>query len=342
MGTKIAMPAFDDRPIWDVWLSAWWMPSLAAADELGLFEALAERPATAEELAERMDLNPFAMKALLPMLASLGLLAVWRSRYQLTEPSRIYLLHDSGFYWGHAFTVHRANQVTRNFIQSLKAKPTDPSTRNDRPADAWAAGEVGAEMARGLTAFMHSHSLPAALGVAQVGDFEGVSRVLDVGGGSGCFSIALAQAHPEMCCTIMELPHVAALAKGYIADAGVADRVDTTVVDMFREAWPTGYDAIFMSNIVHDWDLETNALLTRRSCEALPRGGRIYFHEMLINDDGTGPLAAAGYSMLMIAGTMGRQYSAAELERLLDEEGFGDFKVQDTYGHFSLVSARKR
>ncbi len=339
METHIELPAWDDRPIWDVWLSAYWMPTVAAADELRLFEALAEKPANAEELAERHGMNLHALKGVLPMLASLKLLNVWMGRYQLTEPARTYLLHDSPFYWGHAFSINRNDVNTRRFVEALQA---GTAAEAGRPADAWAAGELSAEMARGLTAFMHSHSMPAALGVSRSGDFTGVTRVLDVGGGSACFSIALAQRFPAMRCTVMELPAVCALARDYIARAGVSDRVDTITVDMFREAWPRGYDAVFMSNIVHDWDLDTNAGLARSAYEALPSGGRFYLHEMLIADDGSGPLPSAGYSMLMLAGTKGRQYGAGELSRLLEDAGFADIRVQDTYGHFSLVIGYKR
>lgn len=341
MNTISEAPTWDDRPIWDVWLSAMWMPALAAADEVRLFEALAPQPATAEELAERHGYNLHGLKAALPMLASLKLLSVWMGRYQLTEPARLYLLHDSPLYWGHAFSLHRANPNTQRFVTVLKSKG-EPPNPSGRPSEAWAAGQITPDEARPVTAFMHSHSMPAALGVARVGDFTGVKRLLDVGGGSGCFSIALAQRHPDMRCTVMELPAVCALAREYAAEAGVAERVDTVSVDMFREAWPKGYDAIFMSNIVHDWDLETNARLFRSSCEALPKGGRIYLHEMLISDDGSGPIASAAYAMLMLAGTKGRQYSTGELTTLLEDAGFADVQVQDTYGHFSLLRAEKR
>ena len=336
----VEAPVLDDRIIWDIWLSANWMPTVAAADEVRLFEAFDDGgPASAEEMAERSGLNLHALKGVLPMLASLGLLKVRLGRYQPTEQARLYLLHDSPLYWGHAFSMHRNSQNTLRYVTALKAQPVD---NQGRPVEAWESGQLSPEMARPITAFMHSHSMPAALGVARHGEFPGMTRMLDVGGGSGCFSIALAQRRPALRCTIMELPAVCALAREYIAAADVSDRVDTVTVDMFRQAWPKGYDAIFMSNIVHDWDLETNAQLFRSSFEALPTGGRIYLHEMLIGDDGSGPVAAAGYSMLMLAGTKGRQYGSGELQRLLEDAGFADFRVQDAYGYFSLVSAAKR
>lgn len=331
------LPTADDTPVWDVWLSAYRMPSLAVADQLGLFEALHAAPAGADALAARLNLRAEPLKALLPMLSALGFLVPRDGRYQLTPAARLYLLHDSPFYWGHAFPVARTSTATEMLLQRFK-----PAEANGaRTSDSWESGQVSADMALNIARIMHSHSLPAALGAARQGDFAGVTRLLDVGGGSGCFSIALAQHFAGLRCTIMELPAMCERARQYIADAGVTDRVDTVTVDMFRAAWPKGYDAIFLSNIFHDWAPETNAQLSASAFQALPSGGRIYLHEMLIDDDGSGPLAAASFSVLMLVGTKGRQYTFRELAAFLEGAGFADVRATQTYGYYALVSARK-
>jgi acetylserotonin N-methyltransferase len=333
-------PIQPDTPIWDVWLSAYRMPALAMADEIGLFEALEADPMGAEALGARIGADPEALKALLPMLAALGMLSVRLGLYRPTSPARTYLLKDSPYYWGHAFTAHRQGALVEGLRRALKGRQAEVQAQS-RPGDAWEAGQVSSDMARMVAAFMNSHSMPAAAGVARYGDFAGVTRLLDVGGGSGCFAITLAQADPKLRCTVMELPTMCEVALRYIAQGGVSDRIDTTSVDMFREAWPKGYDAIFFSNIFHDWSLETNAGLSRSAFEALPSGGRIYLHEMLIADDGSGPLAPASFSLMMLIGTRGRQFRFAELKGLLEGAGFVEVEARDTYGHYSLVSAKK-
>lgn len=334
-------PTTDDRIIWDLWLSAYLAPAMSAADELHLFEALDARPATAAELAEAKGWNGDALKTLLPLLASMGLLSVRVGRYHLTDVARTYLLHEGPFYWGHAFPVLRAIPHHGQLTAAVTAGP-DASKARSRPVDSWESGQLSADMARMLTAFMHSHSLPAALSLARSAAFDGIRRLLDVGGGSGCFSIALADRRPDLRATVMELPAVCALAAEYIAAAGLSARVDTIVVDMFRQAWPEGYDAIFMSNIFHDWDEETCARLAARAYSALPPGGRFYLHEMLIDDDGAGPVSPAAFSAMMLVGTQGRQYSAAELSALLQDARFADVTITEAHGHFSLVCGHKR
>ncbi len=333
------LPTVDDTAVWDTWLAAYHMPSLAVADRLGLFEALDAEPATAEALAARIKIPLEPLKALLPMLSALGFLVPRRGRYQLTNAARLYLLHDSPYYWGNAFFVTRDAGFTDRLLEKFAVNTG--TEHAPRPAESWESGQVSDDLAIVVARIMHSHSVPAALGVARREEFAGVKRLLDVGGGSGCFSIALAQQWPDLRCTIMELPAMCKRALQYVSDAGVQDRIDTVSVDMFRAAWPTGYDAIFMSNIFHDWSPETNAALSASAFQALPSGGRIFLHEMLINDEGSGPLSAAAFSMIMVAGTRGRQYSFAELAGFLEGAGFIDTCAVNSYGYYSLVSARK-
>jgi acetylserotonin N-methyltransferase len=210
-----------------------------------------------------------------------------------------------------------------------------------RAADSWAAGSVGLEQARDIAARMHAHSVPAAIAVARHYDFGHVARVMDVGGGSGCFMIAAARAHAHLRCTVVELPAMCEVAQGYIAAGEVSDRVDTRAVDIFREAWPHGYDAIFFSNVWHDWNVRTCRSLADRAFEALPTGGRVVLHEMLLNDDGTGPLTAASFSVLMLLATQGQQFTPGELQSILEGAGFVSVGVTQTHPHYSVVTGYK-
>ena len=218
---------------------------------------------------------------------------------------------------------------------------SNKNARKEALIEDWKAGELDQEQAEMFTAAMHSHSLPTAMGVAKWGDFTGVKRLLDIGGGSGCFCIALAMHYPEMLFTVIELEAICPVTKRYIAEFGLEDRIDTRAVDIFREPWPTGYDAIFMSHIFHDWDLAHCYHLAHSSFEALPSGGRIYLHEILINDTKDGPLPAISYSMQMIAFTKGKQLTADELENILSEVGFKNMSIIPTFGYHFLISAEK-
>src|SRR5688572_13237848 len=333
-------PTPDDRRIWDLWLSGLHQPAIVAADQAGIFTSLAEAPATISELAARLGFDERATSVLVRLLAALRLLIARLGRYHLSAEARTYLLQSSPSYWAPMLSVsvsewHRdrllAKLRQRDSDQAAGPEGTPLASTEGRAADDWAAGRVSLQRAREVAARMHAHSVPAAVGVARHYDFSGVRRVLDVGGGSGCFMAAAAQAHPHLRCTVMELPAMCEVASGYIESGGVADRVETCALDMFRQPWPGGHDALFFSNIWHDWNTRTCQWLAARAFDALPAGGRILLHEMLLDDDGNGPVTAAAFSMLMLLATQGQQFTARELQTVLEAAGFARIEVTPTH-----------
>lgn len=330
-------PGCDDRDVWNVYLSPMWTAAAYAAHELDLFTSLERQPGSADEIAARLGLNPRGLRAVLPLLACLGFLVQRGGRYQPTEVGRTYLTRGSPFSWGPIWEKKRRRSPDADFvIAALKAKPGDAQAEM-RP---WEAPAMTAQMAQTVADTMNAHSLPAALGVARHFPFEGLRRLLDVGGGGGCYAIVFAQQHPNLHCTVLDLPQMCEVVERNVEAGEVNGRVATAAVDMFREAWPCGHDAIFLSNVLHDWDDAGCADLLARAYEALPAGGQVLLHEMLFDDSGGGPLMAASFSVLML-GTQGRQRTYAELAALLTAAGFVDPAVRTTSTFFSVVSARK-
>jgi hypothetical protein len=338
-------PTCDDRLLWDVWMSSYHFPMLCAADELGLFAMLEGGSATAESVSRGLSIELRAAEVLLGLMASLGFLAEHQGKFGLTEVSRNYLLPQSLYYRGPSFRELRDNPPTFERIREgmVRSAPIGGKIggQSTSAAELWEPGEMEANTAKAITRAMRSESLPSAMGVALRGDFTGVKRLLDVGGGSGCFSIALASRYPKMRFTILDLPPVCEIARQYVAEYGVEDRVDTLASNMLRDHWPSGYDAVFFSNVFHDWNRELCLFLGQQSFDILPHGGRVYVHEILLDDSKTRPLTAVSFSIPLLLMTRGRQYSAPELDALLQECGFEDCSVAHTYGYYSLVSARK-
>ena len=343
-------PTADDRRLWDLWLSGLHQPAIVAAEEAGIFSTLADAPATAAELAARLGFDERATTILVRLLAALRLLLVRDGRYHLSDEARIYLVKGSAWYWAPMASVAVSDWHRNRLLQKLRQPGSDQvvgpegtplASSEGRAADDWAAGKVSAQRAREVAARMHAHSVPAAVGVARRYDFRDITRVLDVGGGSGCFMVAAAQAHPHLRCTVMELLAMCEAAGDYLQAGGVADRVDTCAVDMFRQPWPRGYDALFFSNIWHDWNVRTCQWLAARAFEALPSGGRILLHEMLLDDEGNGPLTAASFSMLMLLATQGQQFTVGELKSILEGAGFSRIDVTATHTYYSVVTGHK-
>jgi hypothetical protein len=278
---------------------------------------------------------------MLGLLSALGFLVQRQRRFHLTDAARTYLLPDSPYYYGAVLRLECKGSVLAVDLRDWLKRDADASHGEDyHLLHEWQSGEISTERASVVTAYMQAISFPAAMGVARHGDFANVQRLLDVGGGSGCFCIALASRYPDMRFAVMELPPVCRLVEQYVARYGLQGHVETIAANMFTDPWPSGYDGIFFSNVFHDWDRASCLQLAKRSFEALPPGGRIFLHEVLLNDTKDGPLVAMAFSMRMFA-LKGKQYSAEELEHLLSEVGITATTVNPTYAHYALVSATK-
>ena len=287
---KLEVPTTDDRIMWDIYLSANILPSVAACDELGVFTLLDAEPLSRADVATRLNLAEDWVEVLLGVLGSLQLARVQDGRFHLTDTSRTYMLPESPYYRGFSLRRFAQNDVGARLKRSLGSSS---STSDRYVVREWLPGEITREQAITSTRTMHGLSFPAAVAMARTGDFGGVQRLLDVAGGSGGFAIALAQQYSDLRCSVADLPIVCELTAEYITRYGVEDRVDSIALNMFFEPWPTGYDAMFFSCVLHDWGLEQRTELIQRAFDALPSGGRRYVHEMLLNDQGDGPAGPA-------------------------------------------------
>lgn len=331
----------DDRVVWDLWLSQFRFPVVSVADEVGTFAAISDRAKETGELAAELQVDARALGIHLAMLAALGFVERREGRWRATAAARTWLHPEADGYAGPLVKRFAQNQPLHE--QLMVTLKTGGRAEAYKSASAeWERGEMPPGLAAIITAFMNAHSRASSLAVAQQPALREARSVLDVGGGSGIFSIEMAKAHPRLKATVLEIATICTEADRYIAAAGVGGQVSTHPLNMFTQPWPTGHDVHFFSNIFHDWSDETCRLLARKSFEALPSGGRILLHEILMDDDGAGPLPAAAFSLLMLIGTKGRQYSLPELRGFLESAGFTDIEAARTGGgYYSLVSARR-
>jgi acetylserotonin N-methyltransferase len=122
---------------------------------------------------------------------------------------------------------------------------------------------------------------------------------------------------------------------------GLQQRITALAFDMFTAQWPVGHDAVLFSNVLHDWPLDKCIGLCMSAFRALPPRGRVYVHEILLNDAKDGPTVAAAFSLKMARTTEGQQFTAVELRDILYQCGFERFTAVPTFGYYSVISATK-
>lgn len=334
-------PTQDDRAIWDIWQSQFTLPAVTCADELGVFEALGDTALATDELARALELDARALGLLLASLASLGLVEQRGGRWSATPPARTWLHPQAQGYWGPFLFRFRETIPLHAVLIAAIRTGERPQTRFTGVAE-WERGTMDQAVARRIADFMHAHSLAPAAAVASQAEFAQIGSFLDVGCGSGVYGIEMARAHPQMRVTLMDLKEMVAEAGRYAAAAGLEGRIEFAGVNMFTQDWPTGHAAHFFANIFHDWSEETNSLIAAKSFAALPSGGRIFLSEILMDDALDGPWQAAAFSLMMLTGTLGKQYSLPQLAAILEGAGFTNVRAcRSGGGYYSLVSATK-
>ena len=341
-----AAQATPEQAILQMMSGFWVSQTLFATHSLGVHAALADAPATADELATNLGLHPQAGKRLLTAAVALGLLEINDGKYSNSPLADATLVpgrphYTGGFIahgqvdlyplWGHLDSAVRENRA--RWEQAFGAT-------NENPFDQMYADP---ERLRAFLYAMRSGSLAASVDLLGAYDFSQHTCLLDVGGALGTISVEVAKRNPHLKAITFDLPPVTPFAAEYAEANGVADRVSAVAGDMFADELPKGADVAHMSWILHDWDDERSALLLRKCFDALPSGGVMLLGEALMNDDGTGPLFPALMSLNMLVATDGgRERTEGEYRALLEGAGFVDVRAHRlSTGMRDLVVARK-
>ena len=316
----------------------------AAVAHLGVFPLLAEGPLPLAEYRRRLGLADRPFVVLTCALRAMGLLENLGGRFSLTDAAREHLLPGGEF---------DVSDYIRLAAQSPEVLEMTVRLRSNRPAGEEDGGAAFIYR-EGLESAMEQESAARVLTMSLAGRAKNVAPLLaseyplddarlllDVGGGSGIYSIAWLQQHPRLQAVVLDRPEVLKVASEMAGRYGVADRLQLQSGDMFEGPLPSGADVILLSNILHDWDLPQCRALVERCAAALAPGGRLLIHDVFLSDDHDGPLPIALYSAALFTLTEGRAYSAAEFRRLLTDAGLTPGEIVPTLIHCGVLPGVK-
>jgi len=304
---------------------------LLTAIELDLFTAVGSG-ARADEVATRTGSHPRATEMLLNALVAMGWLTKQAGVFSNSSFSSRYFVAGSVDDWRTA-TLHLAH-LWRTWSALTECVRAGTSVLRQDMA------ERDEEWTRAFIAAMHRNARARApLVVGAVGT-EGVTRMLDVGGGSGAYSIAFASAKENLEVDLLDLAKVVPIAQGHIENAGLAGRIRTRQGDLCADKFGEGYDLVFVSAICHMLGAEENKDLLKRCFEALAPKGRVVIQDFILDPDGTAPKSATLFALNMLVGTRaGSTYTEAEYTAWLREAGFQEVRHIHLPGPSGLIIA---
>jgi SAM-dependent methyltransferase len=299
--------------------------AIQVAVKLGVFEALADQPASAADLARMTGADPRAAEILANAIVALGLLELEGGRYRLDAAARRFLVKASPEYLGGLILF---DEAIFPLWSSLEA-----AVQSGRPARApdMFQGDP-AETERFIRAM---DNLVRARGdaqwVAEHLDLRGKRTIADLGGGPGTYLAALMRKYPAAAGEIWDLKATLEVARRILTEreAGAAARITLRAVDYLKDELPGPVDAILVSNIIHSETAAANSELMRKCFRSLGRGGTIIIKDHVMNRELTHPRTGAVFSLYLLLVTRGRDYSFEEIAGWLGDAGFSGARRQD-------------
>ena len=184
---------------------------------------------------------------------------------------------------------------------------------------------------------MHVAGTPLAKQVVAAVDANDSRKLLDVGGGSGTYTIAFLRAVPEMKATLFDLPEVIEMARERLSQEGLLERTTLVAGSFHTDEFPEGHDLALISAIIHSNSPEENLALYKKVFRSLNKGGRILIRDHIMDQDRIHPKDGAIFAINMLVGTSGGTYTYKEIEDGLSQAGFTRIRLLKQGEHMDAV-----
>jgi SAM-dependent methyltransferase len=301
--------------------------------ELDIFTNIDKRGNTSLQVANKLQLNERSCERLLNALTSLGLLTKRESLFFNTEESFTFLSRNSADYSGGILHLNHLwntwSHLTNVVRTGISAQPEEVNDRGEK----WLFPFINA---------MHDRAKKQAPYQLADIDLSEIESVLDVGGGSGAYSMEFVSRKNGIQATVFDLPNVVPITKQFIAREGFSDKIQIVTGDYVTDDLPGGFDMVFLSAIIHSNSMEVNQGLITKCYGSLNKNGKIIIQDWIMNDDRTSPIGGAIFAINMLVGTEGGDcFTEKEVSGMLDRAGFTRIRRREFNSGLSQMTAEK-
>ena len=307
---------------------------LLSGFELDIFTNIEESGITSNQISHNLNLDEHACERLMNALVSLGFLKKQNQLFFNTAESFAFLSKKSLDYLG---GLMHSNHLWNTWSNLTKVVRTGVSAHPD---------EINLRGEDWLTPFinaMHDRAKKQAPQQLASIDLSGIKSILDIGGGSGSYSMEFASRKPGIEATVFDLPNVVPITKTFLEKEGFSDKVKTYAGDYTTDDLPGGFDMVFLSAIIHSNSLKVNRDLIKKCFGSLNRNGQIVIQDWIMNNDRTQPTSGAVFAINMLVGTeSGDCYTEQEIIEMLRAAGFKDIsRTEFETGLSRMVACKK-
>ena len=287
-----------------------------AALDLELFTHVANGADTPAKLATALEITDLNAERLVTACLAMGLLEGTGDSLRNAADSDRYLVKGKPGYAEAWMTFTRPD-----IPEWLKL--TDHLRNRTEPTTLGMYADLTVEQARAYHAATYSIGMGAGKKFAREVDLSGRRKLLDLGGGSGAYSIAATRAFPELKAVVLDLPPVIEVTKDYLRENHAQDRVSTQVGDFTRDPFPDDVDAIVMASNLPIYGEAVIQHVIQRAYDALLPGGEMHLVGEMIHDDRLGPLDAALWGLSeTLNNSGGKAHTTGQCRRYFETAGF--------------------
>jgi SAM-dependent methyltransferase len=302
--------------------------------ELDLFTNMDEAGNSASQVSQKLNLDEHACERLMNALVSLGFLSKQKNLFFNTPDSFNFLSKKSSDYLGGLGHTNHLWNTWSNLTNVVKTGVAAHRTEINDRGDEWLSSFISA---------MHDRAIKQAPQQLAKVDLSEVKSLLDVGGGSGAYSMEFIRQNPEIEATVFDLPNVVAITKAFIEKEGFSNKITTQTGDYTTDELPAGFDLVFLSAVIHSNSLEVNQDLINKCYKALNKNGRIMIQDWIMNNDRTQPTSGAIFAINMLVGTeAGDCFTEAEVSKMLSSTGFSNINRIEFESGLSQMTAQKK
>lgn len=301
-------------PLMDTQIAFTQARAIMAAAELNIFEAIGKDNKTYPQIAAICKTHPEATKQLLDCLTGIGYLTWSNDKYALKPKLHKWLLKEypSNFIGKLRFQLSEWNWMAKLEDYVRTGKPME--LHSVITESEWANYQDG----------MRDLSVNTAKELAgKIKLPANTSKLLDIGGSHGLYSIELCKKYPSLSSTILELPGAVDRASAIAAEQGLTDRVKYQVGNALTDdLGEQQYDLIMINNVVHHFTAEDNLKLAQRVTRALKPGGIYAVGEFIRgNKPGEGGAVASGAGLYFSLTSESGTWSVEEINSWQQKAG---------------------
>lgn len=309
---------------------------VSAAAKLGLADLLEGGPKSSNELAEAIGAHPRAIYRLLRGLTILGVFAeVQPGHFGLTPLAELLRSDVNGSmrWWAVAFGEEWMTSGWSGILHSVNTNKSAFVHRHGMSTFEYF--DKNPDAAESFNNAMSSLSGQEAAAVIAAYDFEGVRKLVDVGGGRGLLISAILEANPDMRGVLFDQPSV--IEGASLASKDITNRCEAVSGDFFQSV-PSGGDAYVLKSIIHDWSDERAANILHNIRSAITEDGKLLLIERDLPESGE-PSVGKIFDVIMLVFEDGFERTEVEYSSLLKSTGFELTRVLRTQSPMNIFEA---